>query len=235
MNKSKIVVFIPARGGSKSIPGKNIRPFAGKPLLAWTIELAHRLHGIDEVVVSTDDGRIEEVARKYHAKIHRRPPHLAADDSLVLDAIRDYMKDPRSGASGYRYMVMLEPTCPLRPEAAVGECIRLLLEEGYDSAATFSAAVTHPHRAWTIEDASPRPFIAGADPWLPRQSLPPAYRLNGAAYAFHIGKLLEGGRSFLFGRAGAVITEPEASVDLDTETDFILAETIMKQKQGGMS
>jgi N-acylneuraminate cytidylyltransferase len=93
--------------------------------------------------------------------------------------------------------------------------------------ATFRDALLNPHRAWVIENGVPETFIPGVDPWMPRQQLPPAYQLNGAVYCFRPGRLPSAGSSLLFGRTGAVLMPAERSVDIDTATDFLIAEQLL--------
>lgn len=223
-----IVAVIPARGGSKSIPGKNIKPLGGKPLLAWSIEVALQAETVDRVIVSTDAEEIGDVAREYGAEVSRRPSRLAGDDALVIDALRDLYSRLEAGGETVDTMVLLEPTCPLRSAADIEACLQLIAD-GCDSAATFTEAALHPHRAWRITDATPQVFVSGVIPWLPRQQLPPAYQLNGAVYAFRTGGLNRNEPGLLFGRQGAVVMPPERSVDIDGPIDFLVAEEVLRE------
>jgi len=167
------------------------------------------------------------VASEHHAEVYRRPPHLATDTALVIDALRDLIETLRTEGEPGRVMVLLEPTCPFRSGADVTACLEELLMDGKDSVATFKQAELNPHRAWVIENGQPSPFIADADPWQPRQRLPLAYQLNGAVYAFRADLLPGDTTALLYGRTGAVITPPERSVDIDNELDFVVAETLL--------
>ncbi|MFC4357684.1 cytidylyltransferase domain-containing protein [Halobium salinum] len=224
----RVVAVVPARGGSKSVPGKNLKHLGGKPLLAWSIEVAHAVDAVDRVLVSTDDEQIAAVAREYGAEVVERPVHLAEDNSLVIDAlrhVRDWLVEDGDDAT---VVAMLEPTCPFRATEDVARCLDHVFV-GRDSAATFVESEINPHRAWTLGGEVDRPttFVEDADPWLPRQSLPETYRLNGGAYVFRLDALPDEGRSLLFGEYGAVVMPPERSVDIDTELDFALAETVL--------
>ncbi len=205
----RVIAVIPARGGSKSIKRKNIRSLGGKPLIAWSIETARAVEEIDRVIVSTDDEEIASIARGHGAEVYRRPPELATDESLVIDAIRHLIGALRTEGEAPKVMVLLEPTCPLRSPDEVRECLRRLAADDFDSVATFEAADQHPHRTWRIVDGAPSPFIVGIDAWQPRQKLPPAFRLSGAVYAFRADRLPEGTTALLYGQAGAVITPLE--------------------------
>jgi len=230
MYKNKrIVAVIPARGGSKSVPHKNIHPLGGRPLIAWSIGVALATEEIDRIIVSTDDEKIAAVAREYRAEVYARPTHLAADESLVIDALRDLARTFAAEGETAPIMVLLEPTCPLRAVDDVRSCIHLLVDKGYDSAATFKEADLNPHRAWKIVNDKPEVFIPGAVPWLPRQKLPSAYQLNGAVYAFHVRNLDQEGVSILTGALGAVVMPRERSVDIDNAIDFDIVESIMEK------
>ncbi|RCX19066.1 N-acylneuraminate cytidylyltransferase [Fontibacillus phaseoli] len=229
INNKRVIAVIPARGGSKSIPYKNIKLLAGKPLIQWTIEEAKKTPEIDRIVVSTDDYKIENVAIECGAEVIERPEELARDDSLVIDAIRDLISKLRNSGEKAEYMILLEPTCPLRASRDIRECIELLDKHQFDSVATFKEADLNPHRAWRINNDIPETFITGAIPWLPRQKLPTAYQLNGAVYAFRIDKLQQDDISLLFGSIGAVLMPKSRSVDIDDEMDFLLVETLIKK------
>ncbi|GHC35462.1 cytidylyltransferase domain-containing protein [Aidingimonas halophila] len=226
IDTQRIVAVIPARGGSKSVPGKNIRLLGGKPLIAWTVETALSVDEIDRVIVSTDSEAIAEVARAYGAEVYERPAHLATDTALVSDAVHDLYRTLVAESERADIMVLLEPTCPFRSADDVQACLTTLIERRLDSVATFTAADVNPHRTWRIEDGMPSAFIEGADPWLPRQRLPAAYQLNGAVYAFFAKRLPVGEISLLFGRCGAIVMPPERSVDIDGELDFLVAGTL---------
>lgn len=231
INGMRVIALIPARGGSKSIPNKNIKPLGGKPLIAWPIELALETTEIDRVIVSTDDPKIKSVSQQYGAEVMDRPNSLAEDDSLVIDTIRHAIKELREQGETAELMVLLEPTSPFRTRSDIYECLSLLIDKAkqYDSIATFTRADLNPHRAWRIEDDEPKVFVEGAIPWLPRQKLPDAYQLNGAVYAFKIDNLQENEISLLFGKIGAFIMPKVRSIDIDNEIQIELAEIMIKR------
>lgn len=230
LDEHRVVAIIPARGGSTTVPRKNIRPLGGVPLVAWSIEVARAVEAIDQTVVSTDDDAIAEVAREHGGTVARRPAELATDDALVLEAVRYHLGDWRADGRPADVVVLLEPTCPLRQPEDVTACLRRLAEEDVDSVATFTDAALNPHRAWRIEEERPNPFIEGAVPWRPRQELPEAYQLNGGAYAFFAGRLPDDSVAPLFGRAGAVYMPEERSVDIDTEIDLRIANLLVEEE-----
>lgn len=226
----RVVAVIPARAGSKGVKDKNIKALGGKPLLAWPIEVARATPEIDRVIVSTDGEGIAAVARAHGAEVYDRPPELAGDRSLVIDALRDLIARLRAEGETAAYLVLLEATSPLRLPEDVSACLAMLDGEDLDSVATFTEPHLNPHRAWRIEQGRPRPFIDGADPWQPRQALPEAWQLNGAVYAFVVDRLPQTGANVLFGRMGAVTMPRDRSVDIDEALDFAIVETILKER-----
>ena len=231
INGKRVIAVIPARGGSKSIPDKNIKPLGGKPLIVWSIEVAKKTEEIDRIIVSTDSEKIGKIAREHGAEVYIRPAHLATDEALVIDALRDLIGTLKKEGEDTEIMILLEPTCPLRSVEDIRKCINLLVNNGYESVATFKEAELNPHRAWKINDEKPEVFIPGAIPWLPRQKLPKAYQLTGAAYAFYSNRLNQERRSLLFGKSGAVVLPKERSFDIDDELDFEILETLIRRRK----
>ena len=221
------VAVVPARGGSKSVPHKNIAPLGGRPLLAWSIEVAREVAAIDRVIVSTDDDAIARVALAHGAEVDRRPAALAGDDALVIDALRELLGRLEAARALPRVVVLLEPTCPLRSAADVEACLALLEDDAIDSVATFTSAALNPYRAWRIDERQPMTFLPDVNPWLPRQRLPAAYQLNGAVYAFRADRLRPEHPSILFGNAAAVVMPFERSVDIDGRLDLLVAEAML--------
>jgi CMP-N-acetylneuraminic acid synthetase len=204
---------------------------AGKPLLAWTIEVARQVNEIDRIVVSTDDLEIASVAREFGAEVYARPAHLATDEALVIDALKDLLETLGAEQDTPEWVVLLEPTCPLRTADDVRDCLKLVAQGGYDSVATFKDADLNPHRAWRLVDGVPEVFIPGAVPWLPRQKLPKAYQLNGAVYVFRAKLLAHESESLLAGKLGAVLMPRDRSQDIDDNLDFIIVEALIKESK----
>ncbi len=229
-SEPRVVALIPARGGSKSVPKKNIRLLDGKPLLAWSVEVAKAVPEITDIIVSTDDAAIGEAAHACGAAVMMRPAALATDTALVIDTVRDVLRRLFEAGRPADVVVLLEPTCPFRSPEDVQACLELLRERGCDSVATFGEAKLHPHRAWRLSGDAPTPFVAGAVPWTPRQGLEAAYQLNGAVYACCVATFPQGGVSLLYGQMGAVITPSERSVDIDSEFDLELANYLLGAK-----
>lgn len=227
LNGKRVLAIVPARGGSKSVPGKNIRPLKGKPLLMWSIETAQQVAEVDRIIVSTDDPKIASVALAGGAEVYARPPQFATDEALIIDALRDLLQTLRAEGEVAEWIILLEPTCPLRTANDVRECLKLAAQDVYDSVGTFTDAELNPHRAWRLVDGVPEVFIPGAVPWLPRQKLPKAYQLNGAVYLFRASLLVQEAQSILGGRVGAVLMPRARSHDIDDLVDFTVVDALL--------
>ena len=225
---ARVIAVVPARGGSKAIPKKNLALLNGWPLVTWPVRSGFDAELVDRVIVSTDDNEIAEVSRVEGAEVYARPAELAGDDAIVIDTVRDLWETLRDEGETDVVMVLLEATAPIRPDGLVDECVRLLVDGGYDSIATFEPARLNPERAWRLEGDAMTPFIDGAVPWKPRQHLSPAYQLNGAVYAFYPSRLPKGTVSLLFGNYGAKIVEIENFVDIDSIHDLRVANAILR-------
>ncbi|QWG17059.1 acylneuraminate cytidylyltransferase family protein [Bradyrhizobium sediminis] len=222
----KVLGLIPARGGSKGIPRKNIKVIAGKPLIAWTIETALKSTLLAAVVVSTDDQEIGEAARRYGAKIpFVRPAELAQDDTPgvapvlhALDALPEFDA-----------VLLMQPTSPLRTTEDIDECIRFA--EATDAGCVVSVTESGQHPQWMYRlDAEQRlqPLIA-AKHVTRRQDLPPVYAANGALY-FARREWLQRQRTFITTETLGYVMPIERSVDLDSALDWKLAELLLKER-----
>lgn len=233
MKDKNVLAVIPARGGSKGIPGKNIKAFCGKPLIVHSIEAALNCSLITRTVVSTDDDSIAQVAKANGAHVIKRPAELAVDTSLVIDAIRHAVLKVEEEGDDVDIVLLLEPTSPFRRKQDLEKCVQILLENKADSVATFTDASVSPNRLWRVSDDVVEPFIKGAVPWLPRQKQPKAHELTGQIYGISRKVLFENedSISLLLGRMSAVITPRETALDIDTELDFMLAEKVMEHFQ----
>lgn len=227
--KPQCVAVIPARGGSKGIPRKNLQLLGDDPLLVWPIKTALGLEEIDRIVVSTDDEEIGAVASKAGAEVFWRPAELCQDDSLVVDALRHLYQELRKEGNSCDIMVLLEATSPFRPRTLVQTCINRVLMEDLDSIATFKRLDVPAERLWTqpSPEGHPQPLLAGANPWLPRQSAHPVFALDGLVYAFRPNKIPPNATSLLFGKWRGEMTDGIISIDIDNEEDITLANAIL--------
>ncbi len=230
-----ILVVVPARGGSKGIPLKNIRPVAGKPLVAYTAVTVSELEWVDRAVVSTDSLVIRDAAMEYGlAAPFMRPPGLSGDRIGDLDVLVHAL-EATEAADGRRYdiLVMLQPTSPLRRPEHVTDCVRRLVADDLDAVWTVSPTdlKAHPLKQLAVDAGGRMTFWdpRGAE-IIARQQLTPVYHRNGAAYAVTRSCLLDQ-RSIMGERAGAVIVE-EPMVSIDTEEDVVRVESVL---EGGES
>ncbi|MGM0405321.1 MAG: cytidylyltransferase domain-containing protein [Thermoplasmatota archaeon] len=232
--EGNVISIIPARGGSKGIPRKNIKELKGRPLIEHSIEHSLAVDLIDRTIVSTEDEEISEVSKEAGAEVIDRPEELAGDDSVVINAIRYTVEVLEDDSYDVDIIVVLEPTSPIRDIGVTEKCIEVLREARADSAATFSETELSPHRMWRIKDEKVEPFFENANPWLPRQSQPKAYKLNGQVYTLTRDILFEevGSISLMRGRSYPVITPKETAIDIDTERDFKMIEYLMEDEDG---
>jgi CMP-N,N'-diacetyllegionaminic acid synthase len=228
LSGKRVVAMIPARAGSKSVPKKNLVRVGNNTLVGHAINQAKATRAIDRVIVSTDGKQIAAEARRWSAEVYERPTELASDTSLVIDTVRQLCKQLRSEGETADYMVLLEPTTPLRRAEDIAACLELLDREAADSVATFKEADLNPHRAWRLDTDKPAPFIDGAMPWSPRQNLPKSYQLTGAVYAFSINALPQDATGLLFGEARSVLVDKNRSIDIDDIVDLMVARQLHK-------
>jgi CMP-N,N'-diacetyllegionaminic acid synthase len=221
-----VLAVIPARGGSKGIPNKNVHPVAGKPLLAWTLEAARTARHLDRVIVSTDSDHIIQVARALGADVpFTRPAELARDDTPGIDPVLHALGE----LPGFDIVVLLQPTSPLRTGFDIDGAIGLLISSGAMACVAVTEAVNHPY--WTYRIAGTgtlTPFIdlpAGAT--TRRQDLPRAFALNGAVYIARIPWLRES-RSFLGPQTVGYEMPAERSIDIDSPQDLVVAERALR-------
>ena len=230
MYKEKtILALIPARGGSKGLPRKNIRPLLGKPLIAWTIEQAKASKYIDRVVVSTDDEEIADVAKKYGAEVpFMRPKELATDEAKGIDVVFHAMGWFRKNEKNKQYdlIMLLQPTSPLRTADDIDKAIELLFLKKAKAIVSVCEVDHHPLWANTLpENRCMKDFIRKKIMNKNRQELPTFYRLNGAIYLAYWDYIKEQ-KGFFGKETFAYIMPKERSVDIDGEIDLRLAEIL---------
>ncbi len=227
-----VLGIIPARGGSKGVPRKNITPVAGKPLIAYTIEAALSTPSLDRVIVSTDDDEIGNVAREYGADVpFPRPPELARDDTLVLPVLLHALSW-LSEHESYRpeYIMLLQPTSPLRAAEDIESAVNIAITTRADAVVSVSAVHRHPYWMKRVtEDGRLTDFLPAEQIPSRRQELPQIYALNGAIYLSDTRVLLER-QTFYTDRTYAYVMPPERSLDIDSPWELYLAELILRDK-----
>ena len=230
MKDQKILAVIPARGGSKGIPGKNIKILLGKPLIAYSIHAALRSQTLHKTVVSTDDESIACIARQYGAEVpFLRPPYLSTDTATSVSVLQHavkYLSDTNENAADI--IVCLQPTSPLRSAEDIDQAVNLCLRTGADSVVSLCLAEHHPYWMKIVVGNRVHPLMEVDDEKYPRrQDLPPVYQPNGAIYVTRRKILLEEER-LLGANTLAYVMPRERSIDIDTPIDLKLAELIMK-------
>jgi CMP-N,N'-diacetyllegionaminic acid synthase len=215
-----VVALIPARGGSKGIPRKNLVDVAGKPLLAWTVEAALASRAVTRVVVSTDDEEIAGVAEALGAEVLDRPAELAADETPMLEVVRHALGE----LGPTEVLALLQPTSPLRSAENVDEAVALLVDSDADAVIS---VVEVPHR---FEPGSLMGIEAGrlvrlGDSAPRRQDKPSLYARNGpAVLALRPDRL---GDDLYGGDCRPYVMAPRESLDVDDESDLELARLLL--------
>lgn len=227
MGKEQVLALIPARGGSKGIPGKNIKELAGKPLIAYTIEAARSCLCLDDVLVSTDSEEIAETARKFGAWVpFLRPEKLANDTAKTIDAVLYTLHRLAKEGKEYEYVVLLQPTSPLRSGEDIEGAIKLALETGEDVVAV-SGVTDSPILMRTCDDRGRlTPLLSGSST-VRRQDMQVYYRVNGSIYVNKVSSLTE--ETSLNDNPIGYVMPRERSVDIDESVDFAVAEFFLRR------
>ncbi len=224
----RVLALIPARGGSKGVPGKNIQPVGGRPLLAWTIAAAQASAYVDRTILSSDDPAIMAVARDCGCDVpFQRTAELATDTATSVDVALDAL----DRIPGYDILVLLQPTSPLRTAADIDAALDLLVRTGAPGCASVCEAADHPWLTFGRDaEGRLRPFCPlpeGVS--LRRQDLPPAYVLNGAVYAVRTDELRARRAFFEPDQTVPLVMPIEKSLDVDTWSDIRRADEILSR------
>lgn len=223
---NSVLAIIPARGGSKGIPRKNLVDLGDKPLVAWTIEAALASKTIDRLVLSSEDDEIIATAVEYGCDVpFVRPESLALEGTSGIEPVIHALE---ALDQEYDYVVLLQPTSPFRSAEDIDSCVRGCIDSG--APACVSVAETDSHPYWTYrlgEDLALHPFV---EPELVtrRQDLPPAYVLNGAVYVARTSWLRET-RTFVTEATHGLVMPPDRSLDIDTAFDLRVARALVAQ------
>lgn len=230
-NNKSFLAIIPARGGSKRLPRKNVLDLAGKPLIAWTIQAAKNSKYIDHFVVSTDDSEISEISKKIGAEVLTRPAELATDTASSVDVVLHAIGAQNQS---YDYVILLQPTSPLRVAEHIDEAIELLFEKSAN--AVISVCETNHSPLW----ANTLPENGGMDNFSREevkgkrsQDLPIFYQLNGAIYLVSSASLKQS-KSFIQAKNSyAYIMSKKDSVDIDSDLDFEFVSLLINKVNKG--
>jgi len=230
MYKNKtFLAIIPARGGSKGLPGKNIKNLCGKPLIAWTIEKALKSKYLDEVMVTTDDKEIADIAKKYGANVpFLRPSELATDTATTFSVIEhtiNFYKEKLK--KEFDYVVLLEPTSPLREDNDIDNMIRQMLDNNKEGIVSIGEVHEHPSVMMKITNTQLEKFCKELEIKYRRQDNEKAYFPYGVAYMGKIQKILKE-KTFYFKNVDFFIVKRYQCYEIDDIYDFLAIENIMK-------
>jgi CMP-N,N'-diacetyllegionaminic acid synthase len=221
----KILALITARGGSKRIPGKNIRKLCGKPLIEWSIDSAKNIGDICDVLVSTDDQLIADISRKAGAMVPwLRPSEMAQDDSSSVPTSLHALDWYQSNYGQVDGLLLLQPTSPFRTRKTIIKGIKLFEKNSMQSVISFSPVEEHPFWCFKLENGVMKKFISNQEQHFQSQDLPPVYIANGAFYLISPDNL-KNNQSFYEGSiVPLIIDNYKESVDIDNEQDWEFAE-----------
>ena len=233
INNKTFLAIIPARGGSKRLPDKNILDLAGKPLISWSINAAIKSKYIDKVMVTTDSDEIMEVAQKYGAEVpFKRPDYLATDMAIRPDVIKHTINFYKNkNKEKFDYIIFLQPTSPLRNERHIDKAIEYMFKKNADAMVSVCEG-EHPVQ-WSgllPDNKDMSDFLNDLDVKSRSQDFPIHYRLNGAIFICDSRKFMEFGCMFLKKNIFAYTMPQNVSIDIDTKIDFILARIMLENK-----
>jgi len=224
------LALIPARGGSRRIPRKNLVPFDGQPLLVHTVRAARNADKIGRVIVSTEDQEIADVARSCGAEVpFLRPQDMAQDESPVMETISHALNFIENEGFHADAVVLLQPTSPFRTSTHIDEAIAVFESTDADTVTAVRPGLEHPYYAWRIESGHLVPFFTIEHQKMVRQELPPVYVENGSIYIIR-RQVLETGR--IYGkRIAPYVMDHDSSLDIDAPSDLQWAEYLLARRR----
>ena len=234
INGKSVIAIIPARAGSKGLPGKNIRDLCGKPLIGWTIEAGLKSKYIDVVAVSTESQDIARVARNFGAATpFMRPPELATDEATSYEVTKHMLDCYQAECNAsFDYTVLLEPTSPLRDSNDIDRALEKLTETSQAKSIVGIAKTEGQNPAFLVKvraDATLVEFIDGGMRHIRRQDVEDVYFIEGSIYISETSKLLER-KTFYHEKTIGYILPKWKSLEIDDEVDFIMVEALMTKR-----
>lgn len=225
MKNSRVLAIIPARGGSKGLIKKNVIDLCGLPLIAWTIKSAQKSRFIDKIILTSDDTEIMEVAERYGCEVpFKRPKHLSGDKAETVDVIYHAIQDFQD----YDYLIILQPTSPLRTEVHIDEALQTMIEARSESCVSVCHTLKTPFWMYEMDDNQRLkkllPTPTGSHN---RQTVPQIYELNGAIYITKIDAFMSN-KNFITADTVAYVMTRQLSVDIDTQEDLDICEHYLK-------
>lgn len=227
-----VLAVIPARGGSKGLPRKNILDLGGRPLIGWTIEAALRSGAVTRVVVSTDDEEIADIARREGADVpFLRPAHLSGDTATSAGVMTHALEN----VGGFATAVLLQPTSPFRTGGDIDAACALLVQTGASSCTSVCHATESPYLMFYSGEGSRLERVIGphVDKNMRRQDLRPVVLLNGAIYVVRVKTFLDD-HSFIHDDTAGYVMPGERSIDIDTAQDLQLAADTLAEWGGAV-
>lgn len=224
----RTLVLITARAGSKRVPGKNTRLLHGKPLIYYSIQHAKSLQDVQCIALSTDDSAAAEVARSEGILVIDRPVQLATDDATTLDVVIHSLDYLDSIKKNFDFVILLQPTVPIREQSVLNDALRILKTSGCDSVTShYKLDTCHPNRLKRLDGKKLLPYDDIEIQNIPRSELPAVYCRDGSIYAFR-SEVPYKYNSLVGVDQCAVISNEGYCVNIDTEKDWIIAEALMK-------
>jgi CMP-N,N'-diacetyllegionaminic acid synthase len=223
---NKAIAIVPARGGSKGLPRKNILDLAGKPLITWTIEACLQSAFVNKVIVSSDNDEILEIAKNSGVEALRRPESLATDSALIMPVISHAISTLEEQLEDIQYIVLMQPSSPLRTVNHLDEAFVKLIS----SSATSLISVTKPTqsllKSFRIDDGYLKGLVSDSYPFMRRQDLPDTYLANGAIYIVDLNEFKKH-TVLLTNQCVPFEMDQESSLDIDSFEDLKAAEALL--------
>ena len=227
---NRILAIIPARGGSKGLPRKNILDLNGKPLIAWTIESSLKSKYITKTVVSSDDDEILNISQEYKSEIIKRPDELALDTTASEPVVKHVIEELQKENQEFDYIVLLQPTSPLRDTQNIDDALDMLFK--YNATSLISVCEIDNKILKAFKE-NKNGFIEGVSnnkyPFMRRQDLPKTYLSNGAIYIIKVSEFMKN-NSFYADKTISYCMDDITSLDIDTKEDLEKTQSIMVKK-----
>ena len=224
MTKKKVLSIIPARGGSKGLPRKNIIELKGKPLIAWTIESSLKSKYISKTIVSSDDEEILDISKKYNAQTIKRPEEFSNDEASSECVVLHTLEYLKKEGFEFDYVVLLQPTSPLRDEKDIDMAFEKLFEKEASALISVTVYDNKILKAFMLDsDGFMRGVSNNSFPFKRRQDLPKTYLSNGAIYIIKVKEFLKR-ESFYTDKTVSFVMSKEKSFDVDSIEDLKLIE-----------
>ena len=224
----EILLVIPARGGSKGVPRKNIRELGGKPLIGWTIDAAIKSNITRNIFVSTEDSEIAGISEAFGAQVIKRPVELAQDESKTVDVVKHAISTVEGKSeSKFEYIFLLQPTCPLIESSDISLALSVLMNSCARSLiSVYKVEDAHPARMYRNENNRLKSIAEGVYGGMRRQELPDIYHRNGAIYACERSVIFN--ENALWDSSPVPLVMPKTrSINIDDEHDLVIAKALM--------